>query len=208
MQPVGRVAGNTGLWRGLVTGSAPFSVQIEDTNNQVSCGPVTVHMLTWTPGIIPAHALQRMKHRCLACRCTTCLMSSRGQGWGTTSPRSSSGVRCPATRGAAELSAALEWLAASTGALQRTHVVHHMLLAGYDTDSDVAGEAPLPRQARLCHARCSAVTQPSLRLCAGFTVRQPARWSCQLERADCPMCRVEHDLCKVPPVRRTICWRR
>ena len=36
LQPVGRVVGNTGLWRGLVTGSAPFSVEIEDTNNQVS----------------------------------------------------------------------------------------------------------------------------------------------------------------------------
>jgi hypothetical protein len=35
-QPIGRVEGNTGLWRGLVTGSAPFSVKIEDTNNLVS----------------------------------------------------------------------------------------------------------------------------------------------------------------------------
>ena len=68
------MAGNTGLWRGLVKGSAPFSVKIEDTNNQVGRGPVTVHNMTWIPLTVPDPALLKLKHRRLACRCTRCQM--------------------------------------------------------------------------------------------------------------------------------------
>jgi hypothetical protein len=57
--------------------------------------------------------------------------------------------------------------------------------AGYDTDSDVPGETPLPRQARSRSTSCSAVTTPLLWPHACAAVEQPARGRCQLEHADC-----------------------
>ena len=93
-------------------------------------------------------------------------------------------MRSPADRELAELSAPLERLAASTGSLQRTYTVYHMRSAGYDTDSDVPGETPLPRQARLPSTCCCAVTPPLPWLDACAAVKQPAR---HFEHADCVM---------------------
>lgn len=61
-QSVGKVQGNTGLWRGHVKGAAPFSVRLETTKNQVTAvskrfGMQTVRLVCLTSCQLQLHLL-------------------------------------------------------------------------------------------------------------------------------------------------------